>query len=178
MGQPAHPGTSCAAYAQVAPDGEFVLHSDYAAVVAERDALQDELRKLMETANYNAALSISELRESMHVPKDEPIRGRCANCGEWHPVRDMWAECTPCFDETVAKQAKAERDALARDMQGVRAATAWANARPNRRIQCDDVDACAMEWTARADDYVTLFSADSLPALGLALIQGGHVDAE
>ena len=153
------------------PDGDWVRYEDYATLAAERDALQEELRKLMETANYNAALSISELRESMNVPKDQPIHGRCANCHEWHPIADMWAECTPCFDETVAKQAKAERDALARDMQGVRAIQGW--------IEYGGiVDSDAESYLALDGMRTVIVRADSLPALGQRLLDGGYVDGE
>lgn len=142
------------------------LRAKLSDVTAERNALQEEMTKLIATANHNAALSIAELRESMRLPQDEPVQGRCANCGEWHPIADMWAECTACFDETVAKQAKAE---LA-DVQNVEA---WKASGALRALSSPSHDGTQMwsayEWRDGATSATVVASADSLAALGRAL---------
>lgn len=58
--------------------------------------------QLARAANFNAALAIAEYREALMSDKDGMPKGRCANCLTWHPIGDMWAECTACFDETTA----------------------------------------------------------------------------
>lgn len=65
--------------------------------------------------------------------------------------------------------ARAERDALARDMQGVRAIQGW--------IEYGGiVDSDAESYLALDGMRTVIVRADSLPALGRQLLEGGHVD--
>lgn len=74
------------------------------------------------------------------------------------------------LSEQVARLVS-ERDALARDMQGVRAVQSYMRAKGH-----------STHWDTFSYLYfaggLPELGADSLPALGLALIQGGHVDGE
>lgn len=71
--------------------------------------------------------------------------------------------------------ARAERDALARDMQGVRAVCRWLDAERGSAWGCVAVDGDG-GFFAQKYGWHKFPTADSLPALGHKLLEGGHVD--
>ncbi len=98
---------------------------DFASETRRATQLSDELKAerennatLRQTANWNTALGVLEMREQIHVGGAGSIKGMCANCQTWHPLYEIYPECSDCFDETTQRRAVerlttalAERDA-------------------------------------------------------------------
>lgn len=91
--------------------------------------------------------------------------------------RDQAREWFQSAEEQRAKL-QAERDALARDMQGVRAVQRWMQQRPFTHYVAFNEQEFESTEAHKFQNEQRNVGADSLPALGHQLIAGGHVDAE